>query len=211
MIVQSYTVNPFAENTYIANDQGQTVVIDPGFYGASERAAALDYLADNHLTVDRLLLTHGHIDHIIDCAYWADTTGLQFEMHEADIPLLTMAQQQAQLFGVEMHDPPIPTEFLKEGDVLTIGSASWQVLEAPGHSPGSVCFYDELNGFVIAGDVLFDGSVGRTDLWQGSMDTLLRSIRTKMLTLPDDTIVYPGHGPATTIGRERAYNPFLQG
>ena len=211
MNVQSYTVNPFSENTYIVNDDGKAVVIDPGFYGASERQRALEYLSENELSVDRLLLTHGHIDHIIDCAYWADTYGMQFEIHEEDLPLMTMARSQAQMFGIEMHDPPIPTQFLKGGDIVAVGNAAWLVLEAPGHSPGSICFYDEENGFLIAGDVLFEGSVGRTDLWRGSMETLLQSIHSKLLALPDDTVVYPGHGPATTIGRERANNPFLQG
>ncbi len=95
--------------------------------------------------------------------------------------------------------------------MVEICDVSWLILEAPGHSPGSICFYDEENGFLIAGDVLFEGSVGRTDLWRGSMDTLLRSIRDQLMVLPDDTIVYPGHGPATTIGRERVSNPFLRG
>ena len=210
MFVQSYTVNPLSENTYVVHDDKKAVVIDPGFYGASERLPALNYLAENGLSIDRLLLTHGHVDHIIDCAYWADTYGMQFEVHEEDLPLIANARQQALLFGIEMHEPPVPTQFLKEGDVIEVGRFSWQILETPGHSPGSVCFYDEENGFLIAGDVLFEGSVGRTDLWKGSMDTLLRSIRGKLLTLPDDTVVYPGHGPATTIGRERENNPFLQ-
>lgn len=209
MTVQSFTVNPFQENTYIAHDNGRAVVIDPGYSGASERSQALDYLNDNDLTVERLLLTHAHVDHIIDCAYWADSFGMQFEMHEADLPLLKGAAQQALLFGVEMHDPPIPDDFLREGDEVQFGAATWQVIETPGHSPGSICFHDEQNGFVISGDVLFNRSIGRTDLWRGSMETLLESIATKLLTLPDDTVVYPGHGPETTVGRERGYNPFL--
>ena len=103
-----------------------------------------------------------------------------------------------------------PSTFLSAGDVLAIGDSSWEVLETPGHSPGSICFYDAANGFIIGGDVLFAGSVGRTDLWQGSWDILLQSIREKVLALPDERAVYPGHGPATTVGRERASNPFLQ-
>lgn len=211
MTVQSFTVNPFQENSYIAHDNGRAVVIDPGFSGGSERSQALDYLAANDLTVERLLLTHAHVDHIIDCAYWADSYGMQFEMHEADLPLLKGAAQQALLFGVEMHDPPIPTQFLSEGDTIDVGNAGWTVIETPGHSPGSICLCDEEHGFVISGDVLFNGSIGRTDLWRGSMDTLLESIKSKLLVLADDTIVYPGHGPRTTIGHERAYNPFLVG
>jgi glyoxylase-like metal-dependent hydrolase (beta-lactamase superfamily II) len=211
MTLRSFTVNPFAENTYIAHDAGEAVVIDPGYQGAAERALALDYLREHDLKIERLLLTHGHIDHIIDCAYWADTYGMEFEMHEADVPLIRLARQQATLFGVDLHDPPIPTRFLAEGDRIEFGETSWLVIEAPGHSPGSICFYDEFEGTLIAGDVLFQGSIGRTDLLQGSMETLLDSIRSRLFALPDDTTVHPGHGPPTTIGQERRFNPFLQG
>ena len=173
MTVKTFVVNPFSENTYIVHDETAAVVIDPGFYGAHERAAALEYIREHDLTVERLLLTHGHIDHIIDCAYWADAYDMGFAMHAADLQLVEGAPQQALLFGVEMHTPPIPTTFLEDGDTIEVGSSSWKVMLAPGHSPGSVCFYDEANGFVIAGDVLFMGSIGRTDLWRGSMDVLL--------------------------------------
>ena len=178
MTVRLFTVNPFSENTYIVHDDERAVVIDPGFYGAGERSLALEYLREYDLTVSRLLLTHGHIDHIIDCAYWTDTFDMGFAMHRADLPLMEQAGQQALMFGIEMHDPPIPTDFLEDGDTIEIGSSSWQVLLAPGHSPGSICFYDEADGFVIAGDVLFMGSIGRTDLWKGSMSVLLNSIQT---------------------------------
>jgi glyoxylase-like metal-dependent hydrolase (beta-lactamase superfamily II) len=210
MTVKEFTVNPFAENTYIVHDDGDAVVIDPGYYGASERAAALEYIADHELSVRRLLLTHAHVDHIIDCAYWFDSFGMSFEMHEADLPLIERAAEQAAMFGVQMHDPPIPSIFFSEDDTIEFGAASWRIMETPGHSPGSVCFYDEANGFVISGDVLFQSSIGRTDLWKGSMDTLLDSIKSKLLALPDDTVVYPGHGLQTTIRRERSANPFLQ-
>jgi glyoxylase-like metal-dependent hydrolase (beta-lactamase superfamily II) len=198
------------ENTIVVHAGGNAALIDPGFYGASERAQALAYIEEQGLEIERLLLTHAHVDHIIDCAYWADTYGMQFEMHEEDLPLLRGASQQAAMFGVDMHDPPIPQTFLSGGDRVEIGPSSWEVIEAPGHSPGSVCFYNENDGILIAGDVLFQGSIGRTDLWRGSMETLLRSIRERILVLPDETVVYPGHGPTTTVGQERASNPFLQ-
>ena len=209
MKVKSFTVNPFFENTYIVHDETRAALIDPGFSGAAERAAAVDYLRQNGLELERLLLTHAHIDHIIDCAYWADTHGMQFDMHEADLPLLKNARQQALIFGVEMHDPPLPTSFLSDGDVIAIGDSSWRVIEAPGHSPGSICFYEEDAATLIGGDVLFAGSIGRTDLWRGSFDVLIESIKTRILTLPDETVVYTGHGEQTTVGRERTTNPFL--
>jgi hydroxyacylglutathione hydrolase len=210
MTVKSFTVNPFMENSYIVHDAGKAAMIDPGFYGASERAQALGYLEQEDLEVERLLLTHAHVDHIIDCAYWSDTYGLPFEMHEQDLPLLKGARQQAAMFGVDMHDPPIPETFIRGGDTMTVGTSSWKVIEAPGHSPGSVCYYHADAGVLLSGDVLFQGSIGRTDLWRGSMEALLKSIHEKILTLPDETVVYPGHGPSTTVGRERAMNPFLQ-
>lgn len=209
MIVKSFTVNPFQENTYICHDGGEAVVIDPGFSTAYERQDAVNYLTNNNLVIRHLLLTHGHIDHIIDCAYWADSTGLAFAMHAEDVPLLAAAQQQAMMFGVRMKDPPEPGRLLAEEDRISIGNSTWEIRHAPGHSPGSICFVDHENRFVIGGDVLFAGSIGRTDLWKGSMSVLLDSIHKKLLTLPDEMTVYPGHGPATTIGRERDSNPFL--
>ena len=210
MIVKSFTVNPFQENTYICHDGLEAVIIDPGYATVFERQEAIDYITENNLTVTQLLLTHAHIDHIIDCKYWADSTGLSFALHKADAPLLLNAQQQAMMFGVRMDEAPAPGRILNDGDSIDFGDTRWEVRHTPGHSPGSVCFIDLQGGYVIGGDVLFAGSIGRTDLWGGSMTELLHSIRTVLLPLPDDTIVYSGHGPETTIGRERATNPFLR-
>ena len=216
MTVQSFTVSPFAENCYVAHDSGEAALVDPGTTTPTERQAVLDYLDTNNLRVRHLLLTHAHIDHIFGCAFFAERFGADadhggWQLHRADLPLLDHAPVQAELFGVRITPPPAPTHFLEAGEVLELGSASLTVLHTPGHSPGSVSFYNEADGFVLGGDVLFQGSVGRTDLWEGSMPVLLDSIRTKLLTLPDDTAVYSGHGPATTVGRERETNPFLTG
>ena len=132
-------------------------------------------------------------------------------MHRAELPFLVHAQEQARLFGVDLETPPAPEHFLEEGDTVAFGEVTWRVLHTPGHSPGSVCFYDEGEGAVLSGDVLFQGSIGRTDLMQGSMPQLMRSIFEQLVPLGDETRVYPGHGPATTIGRERQANPFLTG
>lgn len=211
MTVKPFVVSPFAENCYVCHDAGEAVLIDPGTTAETERRAVLDYLTRNGLRVRHLLLTHAHIDHIFGCAFFARAFGMRWELHEADLPLLDNAELQARMFGVELERPPTPATSLVEGGAIRFGRATWQVLHTPGHSPGSVSFYDEANGFVIGGDVLFRGSIGRTDLWGGSMEVLLDSIRTKLLPLPDETVVYSGHGPSTTIGAERAANPFLLG
>jgi hydroxyacylglutathione hydrolase len=207
--VHSFTFNPFQTNSYICHDAGEAVLIDPASQVSAERRQVEQYLEDYHLTVKHLLLTHAHLDHIFDCAYFAGKFGLSWQLHPSDVMLLNGAQMQAQLFGMDVETPPPPGSLLNEEDTITFGGATWQVLHAPGHSPGSVCFYDEANGFVISGDVLFAGSIGRTDLWMGSLPQLMESIHQKLLPLSDGVKVYPGHGPATTIGEERRTNPFL--
>lgn len=211
MTVKPFVVSPFAENCYVCHDAGEAVLIDPGTTTEAERRTVLDYVTRNDLRVRHLLLTHAHIDHVFGCAFFAREFGMRWKLHEADLPLLDNAALQAQMFGVELERPPAPETSLEEGGTVRFGKAVWQVLHTPGHSPGSVSFYDEAGGFVIGGDVLFQGSIGRTDLWGGSMETLLHSIRTKLLALPDETTVYAGHGPSTTIGQERRTNPFLAG
>ena len=216
MTVQSFVVSPFTENCYVVHDGGEAALVDPGTATPGERKEVLDYIEANKLRVRHLLLTHAHIDHIFGCAYFAERFGADadhggWQLHEADLPLISHAPVQAEMFGVRMVQPPEPTHFLTEDDVIELGSGSFSVLHAPGHSPGSVCFYNGAGGFVLAGDVLFQGSIGRTDLWEGSFPTLIESIKTKLLPLPDETIVYSGHGPDTTIGQERRTNPFLTG
>ncbi|MDX1530128.1 MAG: MBL fold metallo-hydrolase [Rhodothermales bacterium] len=211
MTVKPFTVSPFAENCYVCHQQGEAVLIDPGTATEEERRAVLDYLTRNSLTVRHLLLTHAHIDHVLGCAYFTRQFGMRWRLHPAELPLYEAVELQAQLFGVEVGRLPEPELTLEEGTAVAFGGARWETLHTPGHSPGHVCFYDRDNGFVIGGDVLFQGSIGRTDLWQGSMPQLLGSIREKLFPLPDDTTVHPGHGPSTTVGHEKRTNPFLIG
>ncbi len=211
MTVKPFVVSPFAENCYVCHDAGEAVLVDPGTATDAERRAVEDYVTRNGLTVRHLLLTHAHLDHIFGCAHFARVFGMRWRLHPDDLPLLDGAELQARAFGVELERPPAPDATLAEGDEIRFGGATWEVLHTPGHSPGSVCFYDRTNGLVIGGDVLFQGSIGRTDLWGGSMPTLLASIREKLFVLPDETTVHPGHGPATTVGQERRTNPFLAG
>ena len=208
MHVQVFCVNPFQTNCLVCHDGGEAVLIDPGPYSAGERNAILEYIRQQGLVLRRILLTHGHIDHIFDLAYFVREFGLSYEMHAADLPLIKNAEAQARLYGLSINAPPEPG-FLDEEDVIHFGEARWGILHTPGHSPGSISFVDRANEFVISGDVLFQNSIGRTDLWEGSFEVLMSSLHDELMTLPNAYTVYCGHGPATTIGRERAHNPFL--
>ena len=215
LTVRSFVVSPFAENTYVVSEGGEAALIDPGTASRAERREVEAYLAAEGLRVRHLLLTHGHLDHVFGCAHFAVTLGGAAEhggwqMHPADAPLLQNAVVQGEMFGVRVDPPPPAAHALADGDAVEVGATTLRVIHVPGHSPGSVAFYDEAGGLLIGGDVLFQGSIGRTDLWEGSLDTLLASIRDRVLTLPDDTAVYSGHGPATTVGAERRTNPFLR-
>ena len=216
MTVQSFTVSPFAENCYVVHAGGEAALVDPGTASGAERRLVLDYLGAHGLRVRHLLLTHAHIDHVFGCAFFAERFGAAAEwggwqLHRADLPLLENAAVQAELFGVRITPPPAPTHFLEAGETIPLGEGAFSVRHAPGHAPGHVVFVNEEDGFVLGGDVLFQGSIGRTDLWEGSYPLLLQSIREQLLTLPDETVVYAGHGPATTVGHERRTNPFLTG
>ena len=214
LTVQSFTVSPFQENTYVVHDGAEAALVDPGTASREERTAVEAYVEAAGLRVRHLLLTHAHVDHIFGCAHFADRYGAAadwggWQLHPADEPLLANAVVQGELFGVRVDPPPAPTRRLAAGDTVEIGGATLIARHAPGHSPGSVVFVGD--GLVLGGDVLFAGSIGRTDLWGGHLDTLIASIRRELLSLPDETVVYSGHGPATTVGAERATNPFLQG
>jgi len=211
MKIHRFTFNPFQTNCYICHDGDEAVLIDPSCHTRAEQQAVVDYLERNGLRLRHLLLTHGHIDHIFGCRFFSEYAGKGFWMHRADVSFLEQAEAQGQFFGVPIEPPPPPEGFLDEGDTITFGQTTWTVLHTPGHSPGSISFYDEKHKLVIVGDVLFQGSIGRTDLPGGSLPVLMQSIFQKLVPLGDDTRVYPGHGPETTIGRERQHNPFLTG
>lgn len=203
----------FGINTYVVFDpeSREAAIIDPGMMGIEEENAMRDFIEHEHLKVTHLINTHLHIDHAVGNRFVADRYGVGVEAHPLDEPLLQRIMDQAREFGIREKVHPTEIEHrLKEGDVIRIGSGSLEVIHVPGHSPGSIVLYDRADGFIIAGDVLFQGSIGRTDLPGGSYDQLVRGITEKLLQLPDNTDVFPGHGPATTIGRERVANPFLR-
>jgi glyoxylase-like metal-dependent hydrolase (beta-lactamase superfamily II) len=207
--VQSFTFNPFQENTYIVHNGSQALLIDPGCYTEKEEDQLSAYLHSNGLTLTHCINTHAHLDHIFGNAWTFRTYGLKPWLHRADLFLLQGAPNTAKIYGLSFEESPEPEQFMEEGDTFTLGTEILRVLYVPGHAPGHIALYSETQGFVIAGDVLFKRSIGRTDLPGGDMDILLDSIRTKLLPLPADTLVYCGHGPTTTIGEEIRMNPFL--
>lgn len=211
-MITSFTFNPFQENTYLLSaPNGDTILIDPGCYTLSEQQTLYDYIAKHNLRPVMLLLTHAHLDHILGNQWVFQTYGLRPRMHSLDFPDLHRLEAYAPLFGVQAKASPEPESFLADGDQIHWDGPEIKIMQAPGHSPGSLCFHvPELNS-VISGDVLFEGSIGRTDLPGGDHATLIQSILGVLMPLPDTTIVYSGHGPSTTIGRERETNPFLQG
>ena len=208
--IHQLTYNPFAENTYLLeNDENEVLVIDPGMYMPQENARFSEYLQHRKLTPIRLLLTHAHLDHVFGLNWMKEQYDLVPELHIKEKPIYESAMQVAKQYGLSMKNLPKPEYSLKEGSLIEFGEAEIRLALTPGHSPGSISFICEKQKFVIGGDVLFQGSIGRTDLPGGDHDTLIQSIKSILLKLDDDVLVYSGHGPMTTIGQERVSNPFL--
>lgn len=202
----------FGINTYLVVDPDtlKCAIIDPGMMDSEEEEALDKYIKRNNLEVTKIINTHLHIDHVAGINFSKDTYNVPVLGNKEDEPLGQHVGEQAAMFGLPGQLEPVAlNHYLNDGDVIKIGNGTLTVIHVPGHSPGSIALYDKADGFVITGDALFQGSIGRTDLPGGSMPQLVKSIKQKLLPLPDDTVVYPGHGPATTIGSERRYNPFL--
>lgn len=213
MKVYKFTFSLFGINTYVTVDEAtrSCAIIDPGMINEEERGAMLNFVAREKLTVTHVINTHMHIDHAISSEWCRREFNVPLLAHEGDFALGLDMKRQAQMFGIPVEVlEPRATRYLQEGDVIEIGEGRLEVLHVPGHSPGSVVLYDPAGGYIIAGDVLFEGSIGRTDLPGGNHRQLLSGIKEKLFALPDTTAVHPGHGPATTIGRERLSNPFLR-
>ncbi len=210
LYLKTFCFNPFQQNTYVLyNHEGAAFIIDPGNYTSSENDMLKAFIEEKQLKPERLLLTHGHIDHILGNKFVFDTYGLLPEMHESDLFFIERMMQSAAMYGLRAEPSPLPKQFLKEGDKILLGSYALGCIYTPGHSPGSISFYNKENKLLIGGDVLFRGSVGRSDLPGGDHETLIRSIKEKVLTLGDDVKVFSGHGPSTTTGFEKTSNPFL--
>lgn len=208
--VKSFTFNPYQENTYLLYDETrQCAVIDPGMYTGEEENMVLRFIAQEKLLPVLLLNTHCHIDHVLGNKWVYDTYGLLPQFHEGELPLLSAVPSYAPQMGIRYELSPLPEVYLPEEGVVSFGKSELELIFAPGHSPAHLCFYSRADNFLIGGDVLFQGSIGRTDLPGGNFDLLIRKIRENLFTLPDDCTVFPGHGPSTTIGNEKRYNPFL--
>lgn len=209
--IQSFVFNYFQENTFLLYDEtGEAVLIDCGCCNKKEEKILLDFISRHNLTLKHLLCTHLHLDHIFGNQFIHETFGLKLEANLKDVEILPSPKEQSQIFGlgISLENTPIGKN-LSDNDTVTFGKSELQVLTVPGHSPGSVAFYNQEAGFAIVGDALFAGSIGRTDLWGGDTQELLTAIRNKLLTLPDDTVIYPGHGPKTTVLHEKSENPYL--
>ncbi len=211
VVIKKFVFNPFSENTYVVWDEetSEGMVLDPGCIDPFEEKQLEDFIADRNISVKYLIITHCHIDHILGCKFVKDKYSPVFIVPEDDLPLLENADKQGETFGIEIEKPPLPDEYLSENSKIGLGNSIIKILSTPGHSPGEHCLYFEHEKFCITGDVLFQKSIGRTDLWGGDYSILLNSIKEKLFKLPDDVIIYPGHGERSEIGIEKRENPFL--
>jgi len=208
--IQTFTFGPFQENTYLLYDSSkECIIIDPGCYDEQERLELADFIETNKLHPVRLLNTHCHIDHVVGNNFVAKKYNLKLEINKHDLTTLHSLMMVARMYNLQAEPSPEPAVFLEEGDIVKFGNSMLEIVFTPGHSPGSITFYNKEQKMMIAGDVLFYGSIGRTDFPGGDFDLLAKGIRTKLYTMPEDTVIYPGHGPVTLVGHERRTNPHV--
>ena len=210
MKIYKEVFSPIEVNTFIiTGDDTSCVVIDCGCYGNTKEKRLADLLSDLRLTTVLLLNTHCHLDHIFGNAFMLDRYGLKAWFHEGENYNLISSPKHAIMFGLTMEAPPEPAGYLADGQIITASGLNLEVIAVPGHSSGGVAFYSREDGIIFTGDALFAGSIGRSDLPGGNHEQLMNNIRTRLFTLPPATVVYPGHGPETTIGEEMRSNPFF--
>lgn len=211
LTIKTFIFNVYQENTYVVSDEsGEAVIIDPGCYTLEEREILLSYIAGEDLSVLYLLNTHGHIDHMLGNRFVVDRYKCPFITHPGVVQELNATSSYGAMMGLNPDPSPEPDRLVNEGDSITFGQTVLKVLFTPGHSPGHISFLEKANKTLFSGDVLFRGSIGRTDLPGGNYNTLMESIFHKLLPLPEDTTVYPGHGPTTTIAQEKKLNQFIK-
>jgi glyoxylase-like metal-dependent hydrolase (beta-lactamase superfamily II) len=209
--IKVFTFNPVQENTYLLfNEQNECIIIDPGCYFEEEKDQIKSFVNLHKLQPKLLLNTHCHLDHVFGNKFIAEEFKLTLNTHLLEKEILEMAPASGLMFNLPFDNYQGKVIYLKEGDFIFLGDDKLEVIHAPGHSPGSICFYCEKQHFIIGGDVLFQNSIGRTDLPYGRHEDLLKNIKEKLFKLPEEVKVYPGHGPETTIGNEMKGNPFLQ-
>jgi hydroxyacylglutathione hydrolase len=210
LFIQSFVFNPFQENTYVIyNEKKEAWLIDPGMYSEAEKMQFDTFIQEQELTPTLLIATHTHLDHVFGIPHVLKIFSIPFCFHEADRPVYDSANNVARMYGVPFDELPSPTFYLKETEKLNLGTDTFDVFLTPGHSPGSICLYHKEQNILISGDVLFQQSIGRSDLPGGDYNTLIRSIHQQLMPLPSETQVYSGHGPVTSIGLEKMNNPFL--
>ena len=209
--LEHFVVSDFGVNSFVLYDEtAECVIIDPGFYSRNEREKLTDFIAENNLTPVKVLNTHCHVDHVFGNRFIITTYNIPLLANKADEFLLSNLSSFANIFGLSAEQSPGIDQYINDGDPVAFGKSSLLVIHVPGHSPGSLAFYNKEGNFLIAGDTLFKGSIGRTDLPGGDYDTLISNIRNKLLSLPPETVVYPGHGSSTSIKDEHDTNPFLK-
>lgn len=209
--IKSFAFNPFSENTYIVfNENKNAFIIDPGDFSEVENNILNQFIIDNELKVQNILLTHAHIDHVLGLQKAFDKYNVPILMHELEKEILDRNPMDANRFGFFFKPFEGEISYLNENEIISLDEDDFKILHVPGHSPGHIAFYSEAQKFIISGDVLFEGSIGRTDLYKGDAQELLKSIREKLFVLEDETKVYNGHGNPTTVGFEKNYNPFFK-
>ncbi len=210
-MIQSFTFSPFQENTYVVIDEAtnEAVIIDPGMYEQAEKEELSRFIDERRLKLKAILLTHAHLDHVFGVAYLKRKYGVNIFLHPKDEVIFNDVPTRATLYGLRGYEHGQIDEWLTEGDRIRFGNTALDVVFTPGHAPGHVAFVNHVDRYIVGGDVLFRGSVGRTDFPYCNHDDLLNSIQTQFMTLPDDYVVYPGHNEPTTIGQERKTNPFI--
>ena len=208
--IKSFVFSPIQENTYVLyNESNQCIIIDPGCYFPEEKDELAAFITQSGLKPVMLLNSHCHLDHVFGNRFVAESYGLTLQLHEKEKAMLDFAPASGLMYDMPFDNYVGEFIYLKEGDTILLGEDELKVIEAPGHSPGHICFYCARQHFIISGDVLFNRSIGRTDLPGGDHQTLIDNIRTKLFILPEETVVHSGHGPLTTIGEEKRENPFL--
>jgi hydroxyacylglutathione hydrolase len=209
--IKKFTFNPVEVNAFILWDETlECVLVDPACYYPEEEQQLKQFIESNHLTPVRLLNTHGHFDHLMGNKFVKKTWGLKCEIHRDDNYLIEHAETLAKIFGIEMPAPPPYGDFIEDGQEIRFGNSELKVIHVPGHSPGGVAFYAVADNLLISGDILFNNSIGRTDLPKGNYDLLISGIKNKLMVLDENTTVYCGHGPETSIGEEKRNNPYLR-
>jgi hydroxyacylglutathione hydrolase len=211
IILKRFVFNELGVNAFVLHDvTNECIIVDPGCNSAEQEHELTTYINSNKLKVKAIILTHGHFDHLLGLAWLKSAFNYPILMHHDDLNQVEHIDKYAGIFGFKIEKAPLPDEFLRDGQIFSFGESELKIIHVPGHSPGSICLYSQKEGFIICGDVIFSGSIGRTDLPGGNYRLLIKGIKEKLMVLPRETVVWPGHGTQTTIGYEHDTNPFLK-